>query len=46
MKIDRWDVCVILGALLIATALYFVWPPAPLVWLGAVLMVAGVLGAR
>jgi hypothetical protein len=46
MKLDHWDVCVIVGALLIAVALYFVWPLAPLFWLGAVLMLAGILGAR
>ena len=46
MKIDRWDVSIILGALLIATALYLIWLPAPLLFLGVVLMVAGILGAR
>jgi len=43
---DRWDSLGLLGALLVAGGLWFVWPPAILFWLGLVSLTAGVLGAR
>ena len=43
---DRWDVLGMIGVLLIAVGLWFVWPPAVLFWLGIVALAAGVIGAH
>lgn len=43
---DRWDVLGLLGALLIAAGWWFIWPPAILFWLGAVAIMAAIMGAR
>jgi len=43
---DRWDVLGTIGALLVAGGLWFVWPPAILLWLGAVAMITAAMGAR
>lgn len=44
--VDRWDVLVTVGALLIGGGLWFIWPPAILLWLGVVAMATGLAGAR
>lgn len=43
---DIWDVMVVVGVALIAVGLWYVWPPAIAFWVGAVLLIAGGLGAR
>ena len=47
VNIDGWDLLTLAGALLIAAGLWLIFGwPAPLVWMGLVLMVAGIMGAR
>lgn len=43
---DRFDFIALLGLLLLAGGLYFVYPPAALIVPGAVLLLVGALGAR
>jgi hypothetical protein len=43
---DRWDAVILFGSLLIAAGWWFVWPPAVLFWLGAVVVILGISGAR
>jgi hypothetical protein len=44
--LDRWDVVVIVGAVLVAVGFWFVWPPAVAFWLGIVFIAFGLAGAR
>ena len=45
-KMNRWDVLGFVGTLLVSGGFWFVWPPLILFWLGAVVIVVGILGAR
>lgn len=45
MSLDLTDALVVFGVLLIAAGLWFIWPPAPLLWIGACLLVAGIARA-
>ncbi len=42
-RIDLANAFYAAGAVLIAAGFYFVWPPAPLFWLGVCSLIAGLL---
>lgn len=44
--IDRWDITAAAGVALIAMALWQIEPLAAQLWVGAVLVLVGVMGAR
>ena len=46
MKIDRWDLVILFGAAVVAVGFWFLWPPAVAFWMGFVIMMLGIAGAR
>lgn len=45
-RIDGNDVVAAIGLALLGVGLYLAWPPLALIIVGAVLLIAGVLGAQ
>jgi hypothetical protein len=45
MTRHAWDLMCLAGALAVAGGLWWAWPPAGLVWMGACMMAVGVLAS-
>lgn len=43
---DLWDVLVIVGCIVIAVGLWWIYEPSSLLFAGTVLVVGGIVGAR